>query len=326
MPESRDNKLQELGKEIRRKREDLGLSLKDVYEGTKIRTQFLEGIERGDFSEFPGTVYIRGFIRSYLQFIRAEDFWGEYLPVLSEGVQKKKEEEPVVGSCAAPAKGFKPASRFWIFAILLLVLLGSSWYVWYTWDQNGAPSFALRTHSGNTTAKSEEQMETKTETGIAAQTDGKTKTSGSSSEGNSAVSAEQQAQGEGNGSGGAAGQIAVPAPGGKAPPTAAELVGANVPAAAPAAAEKKKDRELVIAADGDCWIRVRQGTKTLYERTVRAGETISFSVKERIEVTYGRAGAVRTQWNGESLGNPGTAKGVERVFYAPDGKTGRIAR
>jgi hypothetical protein len=43
-------------------------------------------------------------------------------------------------------------------------------------------------------------------------------------------------------------------------------------------------------------------------------------------VTYGRAGAVRTRWNGESLRNPGTAKGVERVFYAPDGKTGRIAR
>lgn len=60
MPENRENKLQELGKEIRRRREDLGLSLNDVYEGTKIRTQFLEGIERGDFSEFPGTVYIRG--------------------------------------------------------------------------------------------------------------------------------------------------------------------------------------------------------------------------------------------------------------------------
>ena len=324
MPENRENKLQELGKEIRRRREDLGLSLNDVYEGTKIRTQFLEGIERGDFSEFPGTVYIRGFIRSYLQFIGAEDFWAEYLPVLSEGIQKKKEEEPVVGSCAAPAKGFKPASRFWIFAILLLVLFGSSWYVWYTWDQNGAPSFALRTNSGDTTAKSEGQIETKTENGISAQSDGKP--SGSSSEGNSEVSVEQEAKGAADGSGGGAGQIAVPAAGGKTPPTAAELVGANVPAAAPAAAEKKKDRELVIAADGDCWIRVRQGTKTLYERTVRAGETISFSVKERIEVTYGRAGAVRTQWNGESLGNPGTSKGVERIFYTPDGKTGRIAR
>lgn len=323
MPESRENKLQELGKEIRRRREDLGLSLNDVYEGTKIRTQFLEGIERGDFSEFPGTVYIRGFIRSYLQFIGAEDFWGEYLPVLSEGIQKKKEEEPVVGSCAAPAKGFKPASRFWIFAILLLVLLGSSWYVWYTWDQNGAPSFALRTNGGDTAAKSEERVETITENGVSAQTD--EKPSGSSSAVNTKVNGEQDAQGEGNGSGGTAGQIAVSAPGGKAPPTAAELVGANVPADAPAAVEKK-DMELVIAADGDCWIRVRQGTKTLYERTVRAGETISFSVKERIEVTYGRAGAVRTRWNGESLGNPGTAKGVERVFYAPDGKTGRIAR
>ena len=140
MPEHRENTLQDLGKEIRRKREERGLSLKDVHEGTKIRIQFLEGIERGDFSEFPGTVYVRGFIRTYLQFIGAEEFWGEYLPVLSEGTERVREEEPpVVGSCTPPTKGFKPASRFCIFAILLLVAAGSFWYR-YTWDQNGVPS------------------------------------------------------------------------------------------------------------------------------------------------------------------------------------------
>ncbi len=106
-----------------------------------------------------------------------------------------------------------------------------------------------------------------------AQTD--EKPSGSSSAVNAKVNGEQDAQGEGNGSGGTAGQIAVSAPGGKAPPTAA-LVGANVPADAPAAVEKK-DMELVIAADGDCWIRVRaRERKTLYERTVRAGKPFLF--------------------------------------------------
>ncbi|MDK2958560.1 MAG: cytoskeleton protein RodZ [Synergistaceae bacterium] len=313
MPEHRENTLQDLGKEVRRKREELGLSLKDVHEGTKIRMQFLEGIERGDFSEFPGTVYVRGFIRNYLQFIGAEEFWADYLPVLSEGTEKVREEEPaVVGSCTPPAKGFKPASRFWIFAILLLVAVGSSWYLWYTWDRNGAPSFAVRGEN------SEENGGTVDETApgnAVAETASRTAAGESSNEADpnsrETLSADLSA---------------VPLAGMTPPPSAAELVGANASQTPTAVPEKKKDKELVIDANGDCWVRVRQGTKTLYERTLKAGESVSFTVKERIEVTYGRAGSVRTRWNGEDLGNPGTTRGVERIFYAPDGTTGRIAR
>ncbi|MEA4951843.1 Cytoskeleton protein RodZ [bioreactor metagenome] len=319
MPEHRDNTLQDLGKEIRRKREELGLSLKDVHEGTKIRVQFLEGIERGDFSEFPGTVYVRGFIRTYLQFIGAEEFWGEYLPVLSEGTEKVREEEPsVVGSCTPPTKGFKPASRFWIFAILLLVAAGSSWYVWYTWDQNGVPTFAVREEN----SEEDKTSANKPDSGAAVEES----VSGKPAQ---TVAGEASETGSDRQNGSvplSADQPAAPLAGMASPPTAAELVGTNTPQSPPAAPEKKKDRELVITADGDCWVRVRQGTKTLYERTLKAGESVSFTVKERIEVTYGRAGSVKTRWNGENMGNPGTTRGVERVFYSPDGKTGRIAR
>lgn len=317
MPEHRENTLQDLGKEVRRKREELGLSLKDVHEGTKIRTQFLEGIERGDFSEFPGTVYVRGFIRTYLQFIGAEEFWGEYLPVLSEGTERVREEEPsVVGSCTPPTKGFKPASRFWIFAILLLVAVGSSWYVWYTWDQNGVPSFAVREENGDKNDGPVNETSAGTAVAITA----------SQQPGQTAAGENPGETGQKSTENISADVPAVPLAGMTPPPTAAELVGANAPQTPAAAPDKKKDKELVIDANGDCWVRVRQGTKTLYERTLKAGESVSFTVKDRIEVTYGRAGSVRTRWNGENLGNPGTTKGVERIFYAPDGTTGRIAR
>ena len=317
MPEHREDTLQDLGKEVRRKREELGLSLKDVHEGTKIRTQFLEGIERGDFSEFPGTVYVRGFIRTYLQFIGAEEFWGEYLPVLSEGTERVRDEEPsVVGSCTPPTKGFKPASRFWIFAILLLVAVGSSWYVWYTWDQNGVPSFAVREDNGGKNSGTVNETARATAAGESALPQPARTDAGETS--NEAGSGSREPL--------SADQPAAPLAGMTPPPTAAELVGANAPQTPPAAPEKKKDKELVIVANGDCWVRVRQGTKTLYERTLKAGESVSFTVKDRIEVTYGRAGSVRTRWNGEDLGNPGTTRGVERIFYAPDGSTGRISQ
>ncbi|NLK19099.1 MAG: helix-turn-helix domain-containing protein [Synergistaceae bacterium] len=324
MPEYRENNLQDLGKQVRQKREEQGLSLKDVYEGTKIRIQFLEGIEKGDFSEFPGTVYVRGFIRTYLQFIEMEHLWQEYLPVLSgsivETAREQQEEEPaIVGKCAPPTKGFKSSSPFWIFVILLLVAFGSSWYVWYTWDQNGVPSFTITQNNGDIPKnpdapeikdeKDQEQPKPSENPGPEKAVEGEKNNEAAAS----GPAKPESAEGE------------TPPEGIKTPPTVAELVGAPE-AETPPAAEAKKDKELVITADGDCWVRVRQGTKTLYERTIKAGDKVSFTVQARIEVTYGRAGSVKTRWNGKDLGNPGATKGVEKVFYAPDGTTGTVPR
>lgn len=327
MPEYRENNLQDLGKQVRQKREELGLSLKDVYEGTKIRIQFLEGIERGDFSEFPGTVYVRGFIRTYLQFIEMDQLWQEYLPVLSEGMveairEQQEEEEPaIVGKCAPPTRGFKSASPFWIFVFLLLIAAGSSWYLWYSWDQNGVPSFTITEGNGSRTAGRPENPVIKAEK--EEDQPQPTENPGAEKIGEEEINPEIAVPGGAVPAGGEAATV----PGGiKTPPTAAELVGVAEPETPPAAAEAKKDKELVITADGDCWIRVRQGTKTLYERTVKAGDKVSFTVQSRIEVTYGRSGSVKTRWNGKDLGHPGATRGVEKVFYAPDGSTGTVPR
>lgn len=318
MSEYRDTTLQELGKQIRQKREDRGINLKDVHEKTKIRVQFLEGIERGDFGQFPGTVYVRGFIRTYLQFLQMEDLWTEYLPVLSDVSEDriKEEEPPVVGSCTPPTKGFKQASRFWVFAVLLLAAVGTSWYVWYTWDQNGIPSFTIEAEKQNGT---EDNLATANAPGEDENTKSDEDRPAKEEENTAALSDEKEtpsAQTEPN----------LPPSGLNPLPTAAELVGGGVPETPPAPPEKKADRQLVITAGGDCWVRVRLGAKTLFERTMKSGDTASFEVKERIEVTYGRAGSVRTSWNGKDLGNPGKTKGVEKVFYAPDGTTGSVPR
>lgn len=325
MPEYRDNSLQDLGKQVRQKREEQGLSLKDVYEGTKIRIQFLEGIERGDFSEFPGTVYIRGFIRTYLQFIEMDPLWQEYLAALSGGVahtvREEEEYEPdVVGKCAPPARGFKASSPFWIFVILLLIAAGSSWYVWYTWDLNGAPSFTVAESTNSQRNAATEEPDKKPAPGHErVQPQPLQNPENGASENNPETPPP-----------GVAAPLALaaasPAEGIKPLPTAAELVGLPEQKTPPAAEEAKKDKELVITADGDCWIRVRQGAKTIYERTVKAGDKVSFTVQSRIEVTYGRSGSVKTRWNGKDLGSPGATKGVEKVFYAPDGSTGTLPK
>ena len=127
------NVLIELGARIRAIREERGLRIDDIVETTRIRKQFLEGIERGDYSEFPGDVYIRGFVRTYLKTLGAEAVWEEVGSLFKEE-QRESNEPAALGTCTAPARGFKPASKFWIFLLLLCALAGSGWYVWYAWN------------------------------------------------------------------------------------------------------------------------------------------------------------------------------------------------
>lgn len=56
---------QKFGEALRRRREQRGLSLKEVAETTKISASLLAGIERGDCSRWPGGIYSRAWVREY---------------------------------------------------------------------------------------------------------------------------------------------------------------------------------------------------------------------------------------------------------------------
>ena len=56
---------QKFGEALRRRREQRGISLKDVADQTKISAALLAGIERGDCSRWPGGIYSRAWVREY---------------------------------------------------------------------------------------------------------------------------------------------------------------------------------------------------------------------------------------------------------------------
>ncbi|NLM70425.1 MAG: helix-turn-helix domain-containing protein [Synergistaceae bacterium] len=311
MPEEREDLLRETGKKIQLKREALGYSLEDVHDGTKIRINFLQGIENGDYSGFPGTVYVRGFIRTYLQFLGAEELWSEFLPVLSEGMEKKRSDELVMGSCTPPTKGFKPASKLWLFVLLLMIVTGSGWYVWYSWEQSGISLFDGKDdHPVLLDEKHAVVEPVEEDTLVIADRAEDAEVPSSLEDDEKAAVEDETPEGE-------AAQPHVPLT------TAAELVGLTEPPSETPAPEpeKKEEGSLVITADGDCWVRIREGDKTVYERTMKAGDTAEFKVTQRYNVVYGRGGAVTVRWNGQDIGRPG--RGVERVYYDPDGSTGK---
>lgn len=65
--------LEELGREMRARREARGLSLRDVQAELKIRSRYLEAMESGDYGVFPGDIYARGFLRSYVRFLGMDE-------------------------------------------------------------------------------------------------------------------------------------------------------------------------------------------------------------------------------------------------------------
>ena len=135
MPDlERDNALRELGRMAAERREEANLTIEDVYERTRIRLEFLRGIEEGNYDGFPEPIYIKGFIRTYLKTVGGADLQEDFMAQLKRVQPHRPEPAPnFLGSSGFP-KGFKPVSHFWLFLVLLAALLGTGGYVWYAWS------------------------------------------------------------------------------------------------------------------------------------------------------------------------------------------------
>jgi cytoskeletal protein RodZ len=58
-----------LGDALRERREHKGVTMQQAAEDTRIREKFLQAIESGDYQSLPGTVYTKGFLRNYAQYL-----------------------------------------------------------------------------------------------------------------------------------------------------------------------------------------------------------------------------------------------------------------
>lgn len=59
----------DIGAALRARREELGISLDDVQESTKIRTRYLAALEDNAFGHLPAEVYALGFLKVYARYL-----------------------------------------------------------------------------------------------------------------------------------------------------------------------------------------------------------------------------------------------------------------
>ncbi len=61
-----------VAEQLQQARQARHLSIEQVAESTKIRSDHLRALEAGDFSVFPAPVYIRGFVRTYSTLLKVD--------------------------------------------------------------------------------------------------------------------------------------------------------------------------------------------------------------------------------------------------------------
>lgn len=58
-----------LGQKLKDTRLRKGLDLEDVSRATKIKTAFLEALEKGEYEKLPSSAYVAGFVKNYAAFL-----------------------------------------------------------------------------------------------------------------------------------------------------------------------------------------------------------------------------------------------------------------
>ncbi|MBL8149315.1 MAG: DUF4115 domain-containing protein [Blastocatellia bacterium] len=91
--------METIGQELKRRREERNIALRDVAEATRIGIRFLHAMETDDFKQLPGGIYLRSFIRAYAKFIGMDE---DEAIVKYRKQTNQPEEEPV----EAPPKDF----------------------------------------------------------------------------------------------------------------------------------------------------------------------------------------------------------------------------
>ena len=60
------------GQKLKERRGQRGLSLEQISEVTRVRVKHLEALECGDFDALPQDVFVKGFLRTYAEYIGAD--------------------------------------------------------------------------------------------------------------------------------------------------------------------------------------------------------------------------------------------------------------
>lgn len=272
-------KLLGIGDELKRTREEKGLSIYDIENKTKIKATFIEAIEKEEFEKIPGRVYVKGFVKNYAKFLGMDS--NQLLQKLNKHFQEGEEEDLLVNSrpqLVRPIKENRFSGKFTkiISIILILCVLGFGGYKGIEYFSSGRKAKPQVSEEKPQVPEEKPEVESKPE-----------KEPVKEPEKVPEIIPKPEVTPE----------PAKPEP--VEPPKEESL--------------EKIELEILMSEGGpgidSCWIQVILDGKLEFEQTILAGrEPMKFTASKSIDITYGNAAAIRIKVNGKDqgvLGAPG---------------------
>ena len=170
-----------IGDMLRSERERQNLTIQDIAKGTSIRALYIEAIENGEYDKLPGTVYAKGFIRNYANFLKIDanavvhQFMEENHPEevaaaeeakqqLAEAEEQNKEEvkqKLATGSeYREHVSSSSNRSNNLLIALIVLLVAGGAYYL-FAMDDSNTPKQPVK--AVTQTAKAPSNAEKKAE-------------------------------------------------------------------------------------------------------------------------------------------------------------------
>lgn len=315
-----------LGDTLREAREKQGLTYKDIEKGTSIRALYIEYIEKGEYDELPGDVYTKGFIRSYANFLKldanalvqaftAERHKGaapaaEQKPAAPKAAQEKpqakKPEAPSAQPAAKPVEKVEKAAKAETIE-----------KVEKPAEQPAAPKQEAAPRKAPVQPKA---------TAVKPQPKQQPKKAPASKPAAPRFTAQDFNEPKrSNGKLIAIVAIVLVVLAGAVYALSGSDDSAKKPATqqtqqVEAPAPKTYDGvEVTATFTADCWLEVKADGKTVYEGTLKKGDSQTWKGTDKVTVRVGDAGAVSFSVNGKDLGTAGKTGQVANKTFTKDG-------
>lgn len=338
------------GAQLAAQREALGLTVEQIADQLKLATRQVRALEAGDYEALPNMAVVRGFVRAYAKVVKLDAtplvaMIEVVSPTSYEAAPPRKEAAPKFTESRFPSMTPRPTSSVaWLAgAAAAVALVAGGVYAYQSGiiplsmfqrsDADGASAVADAAKAAEaavtpietTLVKPGEEGSAVQNTNVplvsvpAPNADAAT-TAGSAAPAPAAAPAAVPATAPATAPVPAAAMApattaatAATAPATTAP--AAKVPAGVTPAAAAAAAPVPSANQLVLKVNEDSWVEIRRpGAASLISRTVKAGSTETFDIKEPALLIIGKPAGVEATLGGNALALPPVAGGtISRV-------------
>jgi cytoskeleton protein RodZ len=302
--------LPSFGQKLKAEREKRSITLDQISLTTKIGTRMLQALEDDKFSQLPGGIFNKGFVRAYARCVGIDEDQAvsDYLEAAGESAPPSTEAETETSTRTSPHKSSlsrvptldaEPSSGsrelpWGLFAALLLVIaLALSVWTHQKRDARAVSTPVVTPSASQSPAPSGSGMPANTTNAVNAkppQTNAAEKANPRPT-----ISTEKKIEGGPQAS-----------PGAMTP---------NLQSSAPQSGQFT----VLIQAREDSWVSITADGKTIASYLLSAGEQRAVHGRQSVIIKAGNAGGLDVLFNGQKVGPQGASGEVKTLIFGPAG-------